>query len=79
MSSNKAHFAATIPFAERFLPPWSHKRAQFEEWRAALLEYEEAHPQVRKRGPSPCRVPGCEKPVRGQGLCRSHYHRVTGH
>jgi hypothetical protein len=78
ISSAAQHRAATIPFAERFLPP-SAKRDQFLRWRDALLAYERDRPTQWGRGRSTCRVHGCDLPVRGQGLCRSHYHRATGH
>ena len=78
IGSNPAHHAATIPFSEAFLLP-SAKRAQYECWRDSLLQHEALHPSKVGRGPSPCSEPGCEQPVRGRGLCRSHYYRVTGH
>jgi hypothetical protein len=73
--SMKVHHAATIPFAEQYLLP-SAKRRQFENWRDAMLAYEKAHPP---RTRSICSEPGCDKFVRGRGLCRSHYYRVTGY
>jgi hypothetical protein len=76
--SHRAHRAVTIPFAERFLLPCA-KRRQFEEWRAALDTYEAEHPTRWGLGPSPCSVPGCGRPVRGRGLCRSHYYPATGY
>ena len=78
VNSILAHHAATIPFAEQFLLP-SAKRRQFELWRFALHAYELEHPTKWGRGRSICRESGCDKPVRGQGLCRSHYYRVTGY
>lgn len=78
IASNKAHRAATIPFAEQFLFP-SAKRQQFEHWRDALYAYERDRPSRYGRGPSACTEEGCERPVRGRGLCRSHYYRVTGY
>jgi hypothetical protein len=78
VNSRQAHFLATIPFMERYLLP-SAKRAQYERWRDALLEHERAHPSKFGKGPSPCSEPGCDKPVRGRGLCRSHYYRATGY
>jgi hypothetical protein len=78
ISSLTAHHAATIPFAERFLL-LSAKRRQFEGWRDAMLAYEEVHPNPFGRGRSICSEPGCGKFVRGRGLCRSHYYRVTGY
>lgn len=78
VASRKAHFAATIPFCEGHLRR-SHKREQFETWRDALLAYERARPSKHGKGPSPCSVPGCEKPVRGRGVCRRHYYELTGY
>jgi hypothetical protein len=76
--SHRAHHAKTIPFAEQFLLPGA-KRRQFEKWRDAMYAYEASHPNRFGRGPSPCRIDGCDKPVRGRGLCRSHYYRETGY
>jgi hypothetical protein len=73
-----AHRNATIPFAEAFLLP-CEKRRQYEEWRDHLLAYDLAHPNRYGKGPSPCSIPGCDKPVRGRMLCRSHYYRATGY
>lgn len=78
VSSFLSHRSRVIPFMQRHLPP-SHKRHQFELWVQAMDAYELAHPSRWGKGPSTCRVAGCEKPVRGRGLCRSHYHRETGH
>jgi hypothetical protein len=78
IASNKAHRAATIPFAERFLLV-SAKREQFEAWRQRLDEYERDRPSRYGKGPSPCSQAGCERPVRGRGLCRSHYYLATGY
>jgi hypothetical protein len=78
VNSLRAHRSSVIPFMERYLLP-GHKRQQFELWVGAMDAYERAHPTRWGKGPSPCRVHGCEKPVRGQGLCRSHYYRETGH
>jgi hypothetical protein len=75
VGSLNAHRRATIPFAESFLPP-SAKRGQFEAWRDRLLRYERERP-VRTR--SICSEPGCDRFVRGRGLCRSHYYRATGY
>lgn len=78
VSSRRAHFAATIPFMERYLLPCA-KRRQFEAWRDALIEHDRAHPSRYGKGPSPCSSPDCTQPVRGRGLCRSHYYRATGY
>jgi hypothetical protein len=76
--SHGAHRAATIPFAERFLLPCA-KRIQFERWRDDLYAHEERHPNRFGKGASVCGVVGCEKPVRGRGLCRNHYYLATGY
>jgi LAGLIDADG endonuclease len=76
--SSSTHRSVTIPFAERFLLP-SHKREQFEHWRNELYRYEHERPSQYGRGPSPCSIAGCDKPVRGRRLCRSHYYRATGY
>jgi hypothetical protein len=78
IGSVRAHLAATIPFAEKYLLA-SAKRRQYELWRDALLWWDQQRPSRYGRGPSPCSEPGCEKPVRGRGLCRSHYYRATGY
>src|SRR5690606_5338709 len=77
ISGRRSHHTATIPFAETYLLP-SAKRRQFEAWRDSLSSYESAHPSRYGRGPSTCSVPGCDRPVRGRGLCRGHYYRATG-
>ena len=76
--SHAAHHAITIPFAERFLLP-SAKRDQFERWRERLVDYERLHPSRYGIGRSICSKADCNKPVRGRGLCRSHYYLVTGY
>jgi hypothetical protein len=78
IASARRHHAVTIPFAETFLLP-CRKREQFERWRSRLVEYEANRPSQYGRGPSRCSMPDCGKPVRGRGLCRSHYYRVTGY
>ncbi|MGQ0803646.1 MAG: LAGLIDADG family homing endonuclease [Actinomycetota bacterium] len=78
IQSAQLHREVTIPFAEAYLLP-CHKRGQFEAWRDALYAYEERRPSQYGRGRSECSVPGCNKPVRGRMLCRSHYYRATGY
>ena len=78
VNSLRAHHQATIPFAERFLLPCA-KRDQFERWRDAMSEYEAVHPSRWGKGRSVCSRPGCDKAVRGRGVCRSHYYEVTGY
>ncbi|MCZ7526974.1 MAG: hypothetical protein M5U14_11670 [Acidimicrobiia bacterium] len=78
IASRRAHHAATIPFSERFLLPCA-KRRQFERWRDALLAYERDLVARGLRGRSRCSAPGCDRPVRGRGLCRRHYYRATGY
>ena len=57
-----------VPFMDEFLPP-SHKRQQFEVWRAQLLTYwENAARRVRD-----CAAEGCTERRRARGLCRRHY------
>lgn len=78
LASQRAHRAVTIPFAERFLLP-SAKSDQFDAWRERLRAYEDEHPTRMYRGRSLCSEDGCDRVVRGQGLCRIHYYRVTGY
>lgn len=78
VNSHYAHRVATIPFADAFLLPTA-KREQFERWREAFEAYEREHPNPYRRGPSVCTVDGCERRVRGRGLCRRHYYRATGY
>ncbi|HET7487610.1 MAG TPA: LAGLIDADG family homing endonuclease [Acidimicrobiales bacterium] len=78
VKSLRAHRAATIPFAEQYLLPCA-KRRQFEAWRDAMNAHELEHPSRWGKGASPCSIPGCERPVRGRRLCRSHYYRETGY
>lgn len=56
-----------VPFMDEHLPP-SHKRQQYEVWRADLLSYWE-HQARRRR---PCKVEGCTSPSLAHGLCRAH-------
>jgi hypothetical protein len=78
VNSRLSHRLATIPFVDEFLLPCA-KRDQFDRWRQEFECYEEAHPTRIGLGPSPCSEPGCDQPVRGRGLCRSHYYRATGY
>ena len=78
VSSRLSHRTKVIPFMDRHLLP-GHKRHQFELWVAAMDAYELIHPSRWGRGPSACKVDGCDRPVRGRGLCRSHYHLETGY
>ena len=78
VASRRSHHAATIPFMEMYLLD-SQKLHQFELWRDALYLWEAERPTQYGKGPSPCSEPGCEKPVRGRGLCRTHYYRATGY
>lgn len=75
VASFKAHRQATIPFSNQYLLE-SCKRREFEQWRNALLSYQ---PFLRPRERSLCSVEGCDRRVRGRGLCRSHYYQVTGY
>jgi hypothetical protein len=77
ISSRKAHVAATVPFMDEFLLAPTHKRVQYNEWRQTLFADEIEHP--RREGRSTCSEHDCERPVRGRGLCRSHYYRATGY
>lgn len=77
ISGRRSHHAATIPFAETYLLP-SAKRRQYDQWRDQLAAYESAYPSRLGRAPKPCRMAGCDRPVRGRGLCRVHYYRETG-
>ena len=70
---------AVVPFSEKFLLSQCAKRRQFDTWHESLVNYLRDRPSQYGRGPSTCRIEGCERPVRGQGLCRSHYHQLTGY
>jgi hypothetical protein len=78
VSSRYQTRSVLIPFFDEYLVP-SAKRDQFDRWRVEFENYERAHPTQWGKGPSICSEPGCEKPVRGRGLCRSHYYRATGY
>jgi hypothetical protein len=62
-----------VPFMDEHLPP-SHKREQYQLWRADLLEYWE-HEAKRRR---PCTVEDCDQPRRAKGVCRKHYYDFYG-
>lgn len=62
-----------VPFMDEHLAP-SYKRAQYEAWRARLLDYW-AQDAKRVR---PCTVEGCDRPRRAKGLCRQHYYAAYG-
>jgi hypothetical protein len=67
------HVEVTIPFMDEHLPP-SHKREQYLEWRAQLLDYwEQRAKRVRT-----CSVEGCDGPRRAHGLCRRHLYSERG-
>jgi hypothetical protein len=78
VGSIRAQRSSVIPFFSAHLIG-SAKRHQFDLWVAALNSYEAMHPTRYGQGPSICRCDGCERPVRGQGPCRSHYYELTGH
>jgi hypothetical protein len=78
VNSRVAHRTATIPFMHHYLLPCV-KRSQFDLWRAAFESYEATRPTQWGQGPSPCNIAGCDRPVRGRGLCRSHYYEATGY
>ena len=77
ITSQRAHHAAVIPFADRYLVPGA-KRDQFERWRSASYAYE-SFTRADMAVVPPRAVPGCAEPVRGRGLCRRHYYRATGY
>ena len=66
------------PFGEAYLLDCA-KRRQFEEWKEALRKYEDENIRRSRRVRSRCSMVGCDKPVRGRGLCRQHYYRATGY
>jgi hypothetical protein len=78
ISGRKSLREALVPFCDRYLLT-SYKRTQYLRWREEFTAYEQHFPSNWGAGPSPCSVPGCDKPVRGRGLCRAHYYRETGY
>ncbi len=78
VSGIRSHRERVIPFMDRHLLG-GHKRHQFELWVRAMDAHELAHPTRWGKGPSTCNIAGCDRAVRGRGLCRSHYYRETGH
>jgi hypothetical protein len=78
VGSLRAHRTSVIPFLERYLVAGA-KRRQFDLWVQAMDSYESFHPTRWGKGPAACSVDRCDKPVRGRGLCRSHYHEATGY
>jgi hypothetical protein len=79
VSAAAHHERAVIPFAERYLLKTSAKYRQFVDWRDGLRRHVSERPTQYGRGPSRCSVDQCDGPVRGRGLCRRHYYRVTGY
>ena len=67
-----------LPFCDTYLIAGA-KRTQYLRWRGRFTEYEARFPSNWGAGPSPCAVAGCDRPVRGRGLCRVHYHEATGY
>jgi hypothetical protein len=78
IGSMRAHRSYVIPWMRQHLL-FGQKRRQFDLWVAAMDSYECYHPTRWGKGPSTCRIAGCDRPVRGRGLCRSHYHQETGY
>lgn len=77
INSLLSHERATIPFMDRYLLP-SHKRVQYDAWKTALRAYATERNVRWGRGRSICSVEGCDLVVRGRGVCRHHYYRLTG-
>ena len=69
---------AVIPFCDTFLV-CSAKRTQYVHWREQFVDYEARFPSNWGAGPSFCAIAGCDRPVRGRGLCRAHYYDSTGY
>lgn len=62
-----------VPFMDAHLPD-SHKRVQYEVWRADLFAYW----NVRARRRRECRSDGCTALTTAHGLCRAHLWSETG-
>lgn len=62
-----------VPFMDVHLPA-SHKRAQYEGWRAELLSYWDTEARRRR----PCVLEGCAAPALAHGLCRPHLWSEMG-
>jgi hypothetical protein len=76
VTGRRQHVESVIPFMDRWLPRASAKWHQFEAWRELLLDDVRVRPF---RTPGVCSEDGCNRPIRGRGLCRSHYYRATGY
>lgn len=62
-----------VPFMDAHLPP-SHKREQYLDWRARLVD----HWEHRARRRAECSVEDCTSPAKAYGLCRPHLWRLRG-
>ena len=78
VSGRRRHPRSVIPFCDTFLIAGA-KRTQYLRWRERFRTYEARFPSNWGAGPSPCAIAGCDKPVRGRGLCRAHYYEATGY
>jgi hypothetical protein len=79
VGSRRAVEHRVLPFADRYLLRPSQKFQDYTTWRSWFLAYQAQHPSRWAAGRSTCRIAGCSEPIRGQGLCRRHYYRATGH
>lgn len=77
ISSIKGHRHSLIPFCDAYLPKESAKWRQYAAWKHDLDEWDALHPSERVKGT--CSEPDCDRPVRGRGVCRIHYYRLTGY
>ncbi len=71
VQSTRALVDVIVPFMDEHLPT-SHKRDQYLEWRARLLDHWEHHARRRAR----CSVAPCMSAAKAHGLCRHHLWRV---